>query len=376
MKNANALDIKRNVGADIVRCLAFFLVVSVHFFLHNGYYDTAMQGERMLLMTLMRSFFIICVPLFMMLSGYLMRNKKPDKKYYGKFLKTYLAYALASLCCVAYAVFVQGKDWGIKSTFFGILKFSAAPYSWYVEMYFGLFLIIPFLNILYNNIPTKKLKALLILAFIAVTCLPAVVNVYNLESAEWWLRPSSSSSYTLLIPDWWVGFYPITYYFLGCYLSEYGFKMKKWLNFVLILLILIVSGLYTYWRSYKSVFIWGSWCDYNSPFNVVLTFLVFAFIVNLDYSRMPKFFVKLFKGLSGLCFVSYLVSWIFDIQFYPVLCERIPSVAQRLNYYVVIVPVVFVCSLVLSFFINKAADGIEKICHFIFRRKIKTENKV
>ena len=24
-----------------------------------------------------------------------------------------------------------------------------------------------------------------------------------------------------LIPDWWIGIYPLTYYFIGCYLKEY-----------------------------------------------------------------------------------------------------------------------------------------------------------
>lgn len=56
--------IKRNPAADLIRILAFFLVVSVHFFLNNGFYSTIVEGERMFIMTIMRSFFIICVPLF------------------------------------------------------------------------------------------------------------------------------------------------------------------------------------------------------------------------------------------------------------------------------------------------------------------------
>ena len=30
-----------------------------------------------------------------------------------------------------------------------------------------------------------------------------------------------------LIPDWWINIYPLTYYFIGCYLKEYQIKMKK-----------------------------------------------------------------------------------------------------------------------------------------------------
>ena len=32
-----------------------------------------------------------------------------------------------------------------------IFNFTACPNAWYLEMYIGLFLLIPFLNIIYNN---------------------------------------------------------------------------------------------------------------------------------------------------------------------------------------------------------------------------------
>ena len=75
---------KRNPAADIIRILAFFLVVSVHFFLNNGFYSYIVEGKRMYIMTLMRSFCIICVPLFLTLSGYLLRRKQLEKNYYKR----------------------------------------------------------------------------------------------------------------------------------------------------------------------------------------------------------------------------------------------------------------------------------------------------
>jgi surface polysaccharide O-acyltransferase-like enzyme len=71
--------VKRSPAADIIRILAFILVVSVHFFLNNDFYSQTVAGKRMFIMTLMRSFFIICVPLFITLSGYLLKNKKLKK---------------------------------------------------------------------------------------------------------------------------------------------------------------------------------------------------------------------------------------------------------------------------------------------------------
>ena len=62
---------QRDIGLDLTRILAFLAVPSVHFFLNSTYYDTAIVGPRMALMTVMRTAFMVCVPLYMLLSGYL-----------------------------------------------------------------------------------------------------------------------------------------------------------------------------------------------------------------------------------------------------------------------------------------------------------------
>ncbi len=354
----------RNVGADIIRCLAFFCVISVHFFLHNGFYQNTVLGEKMFLAVFMRCFFIICVPLYMMLSGYLMRNKKITADYYKKLGRTYLTYVLACVCCIIYSNYYLKTDFDFKKSVFSVLNFSAAPYAWYVEMYLGLFLIIPFLNILYNNLSSKNQKKVLILILVIITSLPAVINVYNFEMLDWWRQPSNSRVYQQILPEWWTPLYPVTYYMIGCYLSEYGLKIKKALNISLIFIVWIISSIYNYWRSYNGKFISGNWCDYESIANVLLTTLVFAFFININYDKVSNFFVKIFKNVSGLCFASYLVSWIFDSYFYAILIEKVPKMIDRLQYYIIIVPIIFICSLLLSFIIGK----IQWLLEYLFDR--------
>lgn len=46
---------QRDIGLDLTRILAFLAVPSVHFFLNSTYYDTAIVGPRMALMTVMRT---------------------------------------------------------------------------------------------------------------------------------------------------------------------------------------------------------------------------------------------------------------------------------------------------------------------------------
>lgn len=147
---------KRNPAMDFIRCFAFFSVVSVHFLLNNGFYSQELIGKRMYLMTCMRHFFMVCVPLFLMLTGYLMRKKTLSKEYYLKGSKTISIYILACLVWYLFYTIIQGKTISALQWCANVLRFNAGRYAWYIEMYLGLFLLIPFLNILYNNIEEKS----------------------------------------------------------------------------------------------------------------------------------------------------------------------------------------------------------------------------
>lgn len=163
---------QRNPAMDIVRCFAFFFVVSIHFFLNSGYYNEIVTGPRMYIMTLFRSFFMICVPLFMVLSGYLMCNKTISRSFYKKLIYTISIYILSSLCCVLYKVLVIKESLSIGTFVCGFFNFSNAPYSWYVEMYIGLFLLCPFLNLIYHNLKNKMQKHILLATFLLLTAVP------------------------------------------------------------------------------------------------------------------------------------------------------------------------------------------------------------
>ena len=105
---------------------------------------------------------MISVPLFLLLTGYLMRKKELSKKYYSGIKKTLSIYILASLACLIYKVLFLNMNYSLFGIIKDILGFSLAKYSWYIEMYIGLFLLIPFLNLIYNNLKTKKEKQTLI----------------------------------------------------------------------------------------------------------------------------------------------------------------------------------------------------------------------
>lgn len=359
----------RNPCFDIIRCFALFCVISVHFFLNNEFYSEPVAHKRMIVMVFMRCAFMVCVPTFLVLTGCLMKSKKLSKRYYSKCIKTICIYCLSSIACLIYKKFYLNDPVDFLNGIFAILGFSAAPYSWYVQMYLGLFIMIPFLNLIYNNLPSKKAKFVLIATFFVLTSLPSIINVYDIFSPTWWKNPASSTAYLKLIPAWWTGIYPLTYYFIGCYLIEYKPKMNIWKNILLIILTLLVYGTYCIWRSYNVPFASGAWEAWGSPFNVVLTVLVFIFFFNRDYRNIPHLISRVFAVLSDCCLGGYLVSWIFDSAFYPILNLKISEMPKRLEYYFIIVPVIYLCSLTLSFVINLIYSAGKRVCTLCIHRK-------
>lgn len=366
--------LSRNPAMDVIRCFALFCVVGVHFFLYTGFESETVTGIGMYFKICMHNALMICVPLFLLLSGYLMLNKRPTRQYYGKLAKTLFIYLAASICCGAYSAYAAKTFWNetvsIADLVLGIFSFSTAPYAWYIEMYIGLFLLIPYLNILYANLGSQRSKQYLLLTLLFLTALPCVVNVYNFTEPGWWLSPNSSDTYQAIMPDWWVGIYPITYYFLGAYLREYPLKIKAITNLLLAFLSCLAISAYDFYRSHGGTYVYGWWTEHYSLFFVILSVLVFNLLSQLRYNWMGTPVRKVLALLSDLCLGAYLVSWIFDQQVYGSLADLVPQPEERLRYFLPVVLTVYFRSLCLSAVILFAYRFLAKLVSLLRRRDV------
>ncbi len=312
---------RRNSSLDILRIVAAYTVLSVHFFLHNGFYsepvqgmgpiegivsflttgdEAAMHGPWMFLAVMMRTFFGVCVPLFMILTGYLMSKKELKKGYYKGVRKTVIVFILATVVCMVFksvhdlpaakeafnhadfeAMFEAigaTRKYNLINFIFGTLDFTGANYSWYIEMYIGLFLIAPFLNLAYNKAGSQKNKRILVFTFIGISILPTLFNIFNFQSADWWVTPTTSDDFQKLLPSFWLGIYPITYYFVGAYLREYGLKWRTRTVAALLVVILFLFTVFNWFRSYGGGFKTGSYGYWYGFMPFVLSVLFFVLI--------------------------------------------------------------------------------------------------
>lgn len=148
---------KRDIGLDITRIFAFISVVSVHFFLNSGFYNEPVLGRRMYLMSIVRTLCMVCVPLFVILTGYLMCNhtdiierKNGLKQWLLRSSTIIETYVLATIVIIVFRILWLHEKFTLGMFVRNILSYN--QYSWYVNMYLGLYIFIPFLNIVWNQI--------------------------------------------------------------------------------------------------------------------------------------------------------------------------------------------------------------------------------
>ena len=222
---------KRITGLDIVRAVAILFVISVHFLLNTNFYQMPQKdGYGMIVLSFLRHLLLICVPLFIILTGYLNRNKEPNKEYYKGLKKVLTSYFFIAIICIITRIFYFKEQQSILYWVISPFNFTADGYSWYIEMYIGLYLISPFLNKMYKSLETKKEKELLLLVLIIITSIPSITNGYIIQGIA-----------TNIIPDYWINFYPITYYFIGTYIAEYQPKLTMKKSIVYITAVLLVQ---------------------------------------------------------------------------------------------------------------------------------------
>ncbi len=365
---------KRNLNCDILRIIAFIFVIAVHSLSNINFYNTITKDITMLGLNILRPLFMTCVPLFIFLSGYLTKEREFNKTYVLKLGKILLTYLLCAIACLITLHFIEHREaLSIGGYIISILSFDAAPYGWYVELYIGLYLLIPFLNKLWQALPNQKSKQNLILVLIFLFVLPTAINIYNINDLNWWLHPAKSQNYAQLMPNYWMGnWYPILYYYLGRYLKEYKLKIKLKTNILLIPILMILFGCFNFYRNYGSYFDWAIYVG-NASFEVlIMTILIANLILNYkDFNFKSIKLTKFINKISVLTFGAYLLSRIFDALIYPLINNNTMYIKERVIYIIPTVIIIAILSLIAAYFIDLLSHLIIKSISYLNKKFIK-----
>lgn len=286
---------KREEGLDILRALAVLFVVSVHFFLNTKFYETPVMGFSMYLQVMLQAVFMSCIPLFLMVSGYVSRSVDVSWNYFKKLLPVLVIYVCFSVAAVAYRWTYLHEAKGIKEWVIDTLTFKADPYSWYVNMYIGLFLMSPFLNILFNNLKGKKERQILVAVFLFISAVPDFLNGRYISLIQF--------------PSYWADFYPVGFYFVGSYIREYKPKLRKGYAAILFLGILAFETFFECYTARGAVY-----RAYMGTFASLIRLALAAviFLVLYQSTIKNKGISYIVNKISTLSLDIYLASYVTD----------------------------------------------------------------
>ena len=320
---------KRSSGLDVVRTIACLTVIASHYFLHTSFNTSYFEGLSMFLQGMMASI-VIGSDLYMILTGFLCCNKVFGSVFYKSGIKVVLSYIFFSLLTIVVNVYVfhTGMTW--KSGLLGILSFNTIPYAWYIEMWIGLFLMAPFLNIWYKALPSKRMKLYLIALLLALSAFPDFFNRYGFE----------------LVPAYWKQIYPIGFYFIGCFLREYRPVVPRtYLLLMIVLISMIAPGVTLTSHHPTFLHILGT---RSGVFISAIAVAVFIMFYNVDVKN--KMARNIFKMISLRSLDIFLCSATFDFYIYPLFNKLyFANQAQYGLFFFILVPLIFIlCYLVAS----------------------------
>ncbi|AHF19113.1 hypothetical protein LMES_0897 [Leuconostoc mesenteroides KFRI-MG] len=327
---------KRIYQIDSIKVFAIFSVVSVHFLLNSGFYDIDIESLLASIGTVLRLIFITAVPLFIMSTGFLMGEKTLDDTYVTKLGKVLLIYIVVSLIDWIGHILILHNDFSFSDALFGLLDYSTDSYGWYVEMYIGLYLIIPLLNAAWHNSEDKRYHLYIVVTSTILFFLPSLFNIFG-----------------KILPDWWTAAYPIGYYYLGLYFKTYLEQIKT----IRVKSLLFYSGtvfiflsILTLLKNYGGIFSWTTQNDYMGYQPFIVSIIIFLLFLKLPFKdeKNGSFHFLLVK-ISNITLTIYLFSDLTDSIVYYYFKQFVPNIEARFVWAPVIVCISFTMALMLSF---------------------------
>lgn len=162
-ENGKPITKQRNANMDLLRIVSMLLIIFLHSIDHSGVLEAAVPGTGMYYYVYFGYYLAqVCVNCFVLLSGYFMIESKFRP---SKLISLWLEVVFYSLV-IRIIFFITGqKAFSVVSLFSCFLPVMTGRY-WFITIYFGLYLISPFLNIAIKAMTKKQFTALNVVLFL------------------------------------------------------------------------------------------------------------------------------------------------------------------------------------------------------------------
>ena len=326
--------IKRENGADLYRIMGLLFVNMLHACLYNGFYYAPQEGVAMWAANSVRWLTYGCNAMFMLLTGYLKTTSPWGRKYYKSLVAVLVGYVLT--CVISYPMryFYMGEKDGWKVWLERFVTFS--NYAWYVEMYIGLFLISPLVNMALDKVTDPKKQWFLAFALLFITV-------------------GHSAHKINLIPDYSGSFYPLALYTLGAVIRRTQPKVPAWLGLGVAALTAMGLG-YVSLKTATNGFSSGYSQGYGGFWVVLMVAALFLGVYRLRVGDQTG---KVLAFMSGGVFEGYILSRLLDVWIYGRVPQWHTPEKYPLIFLFVTIPV-FLVSLSAGKIVNMVSGWITK----------------
>lgn len=327
----------RNASLDLLRIIGMLMIILLHSDSDGALTEALDASLGMQIYTrFLIVFSTIAVNLYVLISGYFLIKSKFRLQ---KLVALWLEVVFYSFTIKA-SLMVLGKiEFSVTSLASCFVPIFTGRY-WFITIYFGMYLIAPFINILINAMNQKQHFTLNVILFVLVSGMVSIMPRFTgMKSGGGWSLP------------WFVVLYLYAAYF-RLYPNSirkrfYVIKILSWCLISLFIAVLIVLG-----EKYNQLVYTVSynWCKYDSVPVVIGSLLLFTVFLGIEITGKAA---AIISAIAKTTFGVFLIHYHSDCMslLWPAL-----NLTSKINSH--FFPVIHICTIVCIFAICSLIDHI------------------
>ncbi|MCQ2514356.1 MAG: acyltransferase family protein [Ruminococcus sp.] len=250
---------ERNMGIELLRIVAMFMIVVHHLLFHGGILDNVCPNTaNYYIANILEVICLVCVNLFCLISGYVCLYTKHR---YSRIINLWIEVFICSTAIALGIKLFTNYSLSFASLIFSFFPIISNSY-WYFTCYFCLFFFMPLLNRAILSTGKNELKLILFIGFITLSFFDFISKINGT------LDLGIENGFSLI---WF-----IYLYLCGGYIRKYAldFSTKKYIYLIKYLGFTALSLLFYIANNYLSEYYFNSLgglgvCSYNAPFMVL-----------------------------------------------------------------------------------------------------------
>ena len=293
---------ERQSNIELARILASIGVIILHYNNPNigGGFKYAEGTNNLYILYFLESVFICAVNLFVLISGYFLC--KSNRRNLWKPIELIAQVIVFSFGIYIFKITVFGEEFSIKTVIARLI-----PANYFAVLYSVLYIMSPFINIVFTNLTKEKSKLLMMFSVALFAVYPTLVDVLCEITGRQWIGLSTIGAYGA---QW--GYTIVNFmlmYMIGAYLRLKGSFILKISWKVNLFILLVCEFILVIWARINDTvgfYTERSAWEYCNPIVILSAVLIFCLFAKMNFGVN-----KFINRLANSTFTVYLLHGVF-----------------------------------------------------------------